>query len=152
MNYSFSDNNKITNLKMLFVSSIIQNITSINKLFLAILFLLKALHFYINSNLQVFLSVNKTFTSNNQSAWSRNFIDSRNYQLFSSDYQVFSCDCKNYISYNFRPTPLYQKITSKYADNLSSYQMFSCNNTLFMPTCVLFSSNCIAHTCNNISL
>jgi hypothetical protein len=137
---------------MLFVSSIIQNITSINKLFLAILFLLKALHFYINSNLQVFLSVNKTCTSNNQSSWSRNFLDSRNYQLFSSDYQVFSCACKNYISYNFRPTPLYQKVTSKYADNLSSYQTFTCNNTLFMPTCVLFSSNCIAHTCNNISL
>jgi hypothetical protein len=137
---------------MLFVSSIIQNITSINKLFLALLFLLKALHFYINSNLQVFLSVNKTSTSNNQSTWSRNFIDTRNYQLFSSDYQVFSCDCKNYISYNFRPTPLYQKITSKYADNLSSYQTFTCNNNLFMPTCVLFSSNCIAHTCNNISL
>ena len=137
---------------MLFDSSIIQNNTSINKLFLAILFLLKALHFYINSNLQVFLSVIKTFTSNNQSAWSRNFIDSRNYQLFSSDYQVFSCDCKNYISYNFGFTSLYQKITSKYADNLTSYQTFTCNNTLFMPTCVLFSSNCIAHTCNNISL
>jgi hypothetical protein len=44
------------------------------------------------------------------------------------------------------------KFTSKYADNLSSYQTFSCNNTLYMPTCVLFSFNCIAHTCNNISL
>ena len=137
---------------MLFVSSIIQNITSISKLFLAILFLLKALHFYINSNLQVFLSVNKTFSLNNQIAWSRNITDSRNYQLFSSDYQLFSCDYKNYISYNFGFTSLYQKFTSKYADNLSSYQTFSCNNTLFMPTCVLFSSNCIAHTCNNISL
>ena len=137
---------------MLFDSSIIQNNTSINKLFVAKLFSLNALHFNINSILQVFLSVNKTFSSNNQIAWSRNITDSRNYQLFSSDYQMFSCDCKNYISYNFRPTPLYQKITSKYADNLTSYQTFTCNNTLFMPTCVLFSSNCIAHTCNNISL
>ena len=137
---------------MLFVSSIIQTNSSINKLFSSILFLSNALHFYINSNLQIFLSVNKTFSLNNQSAWSRNIIDSRNYKLFSLDYQVFSCDCKNYISYNFRPTPLYQKITSKYADNLSSYQTFTCNNTLFMPTCVLFSSNCITHNRNNISL
>jgi hypothetical protein len=137
---------------MLFVSSIIQSNTTINKLFLSVLLLLNALHFYFNSNFQVFLSVNKTFSLNNQSAWSRNIIDSRNYQMFSLACQMFSCDCKNYISYNFRPNPLYQKITSKYADNLSSYQTFNCNNTLFMPTCVLFSSNCIAHTCNNISL
>lgn len=137
---------------MLFDSSTIQNNTSINKLFLSILFLLNALHFYFNSNLHVFLSVNKTFISSNQSVKSRKFIDSRNYQLFSSDYQLFSCNCKNYISYNFRPTSLYQKFTSKYADNLSSYQTFTCKNTLFMPTCVLFSSNCLAHTCNNINL
>ena len=70
---------------MLFDSSIIQNITSINKLFLSIMFLLNALHFYFNSNIQVFLSVNKTFSSNNQSAWSRTIINSRNYQLFSLD-------------------------------------------------------------------
>ena len=137
---------------MLFDSSIIQNNTSINKLFLSKVFLVNALHFYTNSNLQVFLSVNKTFSSRNQTAWSRNIFDSCNYQMFSSDYQIFSCNCKNYISYNFCPTSLYQKFTSKYADNLSSFQTFTCNNTLFMPTCVLFSSNCIAHTCNNISL
>jgi hypothetical protein len=137
---------------MLFDSSIIQNNTSINKLLLSILFLSNALRFYINFNLQVFLSVNKTFSSINQSARSRNIIDSRNYQIFSSNCQVFSCDCKNYISYNFSFTSLYQKFTSKYADNLSSYQTFTCNNTLFMPPCFLFSFNCIAHTCNNISL
>ena len=137
---------------MLFVSSAIQNNTSINNLFLSILFLLNTLHFYFNSNLIVFLSVSKIFTLINQSVRSRNVFDSFSYQTFSSDYQVFSCDCKNYISCNFRSTSLYQKFTSKYADNLSSYQTFTCNNSLFMPTCVLFSSNCTAHTCNNISL